>query len=89
MVDEEASSELEEKEVDKLLFLEVLVFKFSNFTTLFVIFLCFDFFCSYFLFTGEEEEAGPDSISYSWSLCSIPVELGDKLMLIFWLGSSW
>ena len=25
------------------------------------------FFCSYFLFTGEEEEAGPDSILYSWS----------------------
>ena len=62
------AEELEEKEVDKLLFLEVLVFKFSNFTTHFVIFLVVtDFFCSYFLFTGEEEEAGPDSISYSWS----------------------
>ena len=33
------AEELEEKEVDKLLFLEVLVFKFSNFTTHFVIFL--------------------------------------------------
>ena len=62
------AEELEEKEVDKLLFLEVLVFKFSNFTTHFVIFLeLLNFFCSYFLFTGEEEEAGPDSISYSWS----------------------
>ena len=62
------AEELEEKEVDKLLFLEVLVFKFSNFTTHFVIFFVVtDFFCSYFLFTGEEEEAGPDSISYSWS----------------------
>ena len=58
-----------EKEVDKLLFLEVLVFKFSNCTTHFVIFFVVtDFFCSYFLFTGEEEEeAGPDSILYSWS----------------------
>ena len=44
------AEELEEKEVDKLLFLEVLTF-----------------FYSYFLFTGEEEEAGPDSILYSWS----------------------
>ena len=33
------AEELEEKEVDKLLFLEVLVFKFSNVTTHFVIFL--------------------------------------------------
>ena len=33
------AEELEEKEVDKLLFLEVLVFKFLNFTTHFVIFL--------------------------------------------------
>ena len=60
------AEELEEKEVDKLLLLEVLVFKFSNFTTHFVIFFVVtDFFCSYFLF--KEEEAGPDSISYSWS----------------------
>ena len=33
------AEELEEEEVDKLLFLEVLFFKFSNFTTDFVIFL--------------------------------------------------
>ena len=33
------AEELEEKEVDKLLFLEVLVFIFSNFTTHLVIFL--------------------------------------------------
>ena len=33
------AEELEEKEVDKLLFLEVLFFKFSNFTTHLVIFL--------------------------------------------------
>ena len=63
------------------------IFKFYH--TLCHFFVVTDFFCSYFLFTGEEEEAGPDSISYSWSWCSIPVELGDKLMLIFWLGSSW
>ena len=35
------AEELEEKEVDKLLFLEVLVFKFSNFTT------TLSFFCGY------------------------------------------
>ena len=35
----QVAEELEEEEVDKLLFLEVLVFKFSNFTTDFVIFL--------------------------------------------------
>ena len=53
------AEELEEEEVDKLLFLEVLIFKFSNFTTDFVIFFVVtEFFCGYFLFTGEEEEAG-------------------------------
>ena len=51
------AEELEEEEVDKLLFLKVLVFKFSNFTTDFGIFL----WLLTFLFTGEEEEAGPDS----------------------------
>ena len=62
------AEEVEEKEVDKLLFLEVLVFKFFKFYhTLCHFFVVTDFFCSYFLFTGEEEEAGPDSISYSWS----------------------
>ena len=53
--------------MDELLFLEVL----SNFKilphTLSFFFVVTDFFCSYFLFTGEEEEAGPDSILYSWS----------------------
>ena len=38
------AEELEEEEVDKLLFLEVLVFKFSNFTTDFGIFVVTDFF---------------------------------------------
>ena len=55
------AEELEEEEVDKLLFLEVLVFKFSNFTADVGIFLWLLTFCGYFLFTGEEEEAGPDS----------------------------
>ena len=55
------AEELEEEEVDKLLFLEVLVFKFSNFTTDVGIFLWLLTFCGYFLSTGEEEEAGPDS----------------------------
>ena len=41
------------------------IFKFYH--TLCHFFVVTDFFCSYFLFTGEEEEAGPDSISYLWS----------------------
>ena len=41
------------------------IFKFYH--TLCHFFVVTDFFCSYFLFTGEEEEAGPDSILYSWS----------------------
>ena len=62
------AEELEEKKVDKLLFLEVLVFQiFKFYHTLCHFFVVTDFFCSYFLFTGEEEEAGPDSILYSWS----------------------
>ena len=40
-------------------------FKFYH--TLCHFFVVTDFFYSYFLFTGEEEEAGPDSILYSWS----------------------
>ena len=58
----QVAEELEEEEVDKLLFLEVLVFKFSNFTTDFVIFLLwFLTFLWLLFFTGEEVEAGPDS----------------------------
>ena len=55
------AEELEEKEVC------FWRYRFSNFTTHFVIFSgLLNFFCSYFLFTGEKE-AGPDSILYSWS----------------------
>ena len=60
------AEEVEEKEVDKLLFLEVLVFQILP-HVLCHFFVVTDFFCSYYLFTGEEEEAGPDSILYSWS----------------------
>ena len=52
------AEELEEEEVDKLRYW------FSNFQILpqtMSFFVVTDFFLGYFLFTGDEEEAGPDS----------------------------
>ena len=81
------AEELEEKEVDKLLFLEVLVFKFSNFTTHFVIFLWLLIFFVV-TFCLQERRRRLDQTLYHIRGVDV-LFLGDKLMLIFWLGSSW